>query len=184
MAESEQPLVDPEEPRDPSAVLMRNIRALRQQADAEDKRSGWGDRIADVMTAFTGSMSFAVIHLLIVACWIVVNIGLVPWLPAFDQSFIILATAASVEAIFLSTFVLISQNRASVVSRRQAALDLQINLLTEHELTRVLRLVRAMAEQLGVKEAQDESYTALERHIAPEKVLERIAEDEQNHQRS
>lgn len=183
MARNEQPMVDPEQPPDAAAVLARNIRALRDRERAEEEDAGLGERIADAMTRFTGSITFALIHLAIVGGWIAVNVGFVPGVPRFDPSFIILATAASVEAIFLSTFVLISQNRAAAASHRQAALDLQINLLTEHELTRLLTLVRRLAERLGVEEAVDESFTGLERHVAPEKVLERIAEDEKDQAR-
>ena len=183
MTNGEQPMVGPKQPKDAAAVLARNIRALREREHEEEERAGLGERVAEAMTAFTGSMSFALIHLAIVAGWVLVNIGWVPFLHPFDPSFIILATAASVEAIFLSTFVLISQNRAAAASHRQAALDLQINLLTEHEVTCLLTLVRRMAEREGIEDAVDESFTGLERHVAPEKVLDRLATDEPDHVR-
>lgn len=160
---------------DAGAVLARNIRALRDAERAEEAQATLSDRIAESMTAFTGSMTFALIHLAIVAVWIVINAGLIPGVAPFDPTFVILATAASVEAIFLSTFVLISQNRAAVLAQRQASLDLQINLLTEHELTRLIGLCRAMAERMGVQEARDGSLAGLERHVAPEKVMARIS---------
>lgn len=174
----EQPMTDTAEPQDAAGVLARNMRALREREQAEERKAGWSERVADAMTMFMGSMTFAAVHFLILVAWVVVNVGLLPGVAPFDPSFIILATAASVEAIFLSTFVLISQNRAAVAARRQAALDLQINLLTEHELTRLLTLVRSVAEKLGVEDAADESYAGLERHVAPEKVLARIVEEE------
>jgi uncharacterized membrane protein len=87
---------------------------------------------------------------------------------------VILATAASVEAIFLSTFVLISQNRAAKAADRRADLDLQINLLTEHEVTRLITLTTAIAEQLGIRESKDPALRELERDVAPEAVLDTL----------
>ena len=90
------------------------------------------ERLAEAITSFAGSMSFVYLHLAIYAAWIVLNLGFIPSVPKFDPSFVILATEASVEAIFLSTFVLISQNRTAAASDKRADLDLHINLLTEH----------------------------------------------------
>jgi uncharacterized membrane protein len=98
----------------------------------------------------------------------------VPGVEPFDRTFVILATAASVEAIFLSTFVLISQNRASHAADRRAALDLQINLLTEHEVTRLIALTTAIADKLGVHEAQAPDLAELKRDVAPEAVLDTL----------
>ena len=133
--------------------------------------------VAEAVTRFTGSMPFVYLHVAITVAWVLVNQGLVPGVPRFDQNYIILATCASVEGIFLSTFVLISQNRAAVAANRRAELDLQVNLLSEHEVTRLLTLTAAIAEKLGVAEARDPSLPELTEHVAPEKVLDRIEED-------
>jgi uncharacterized membrane protein len=172
------PSTPPAHPPGFTSVLERNIDALRQKREEEQKRASLQDRIAQVITRFTGSMAFVYVHLALVAGWVTVNLGLIPSIPAFDPTFVILATFASVEAIFLSTFVLISQNRASAEADRRAELDLQTNLLSEHEITRLLILTRAIAEHLGVREANDPSLQELERHVAPEKVLDRLTEDD------
>jgi uncharacterized membrane protein len=172
------PSTPPAHPPGFTSVLERNIEALRQKREEEQKRASLQDRIAQVITRFTGSMAFVYVHLALVAGWVAVNLGLIPGIPAFDPTFVILATFASVEAIFLSTFVLISQNRASAEADRRAELDLQTNLLSEHEITRLLILTRAIAEHLGVREANDPSLQELERHVAPEKVLDRLTEDD------
>jgi uncharacterized membrane protein len=57
---------------------------------------------------------------------------------------------ASVEAIFLSTFILISQNRMAAAADKRADLDLQINLLAEHEVTKLIALVSSIADRTGV----------------------------------
>jgi uncharacterized membrane protein len=156
------------------SVLDRNIDALRKKEHQEERAASLQDRTADAITRFAGSMAFVYIHLALVAGWVAANLGIVPGVPKFDPTFVILATVASVEAIFLSTFVLISQNRASLVAERRAALDLQTNLLSEHEITRLLSLTIAIASRLGIEEAKDPSLEELKRHVAPEKVLEKI----------
>ena len=83
---------------------------------------------------------------------------------------------ASVEAIFLSTFILISQNRMNAASERRADLDLHISLLAEHEITKILQLVSQLAEQVGIRESDIPELAELKRDVAPEKVLEKIEE--------
>jgi uncharacterized membrane protein len=158
-------------------VLDRNIEVLRAERARMMSQSPLSDRIADVITRFTGSMAFVIIHIAIVAGWVLVNVGAFS-IAAFDPTFVILATAASVEAIFLSTFVLISQNRASELADRRANLDVQINLLAEHEVTKLFELVSRIADNIGVPVDQGEA-AELKKDVAPEAVLEKISEDDQ-----
>ena len=174
------PTVPPPQTRALNSALTRNIAAMRERQRLEDENASLQERLAGAVTAFTGSMSFVYLHLLIVAAWVAVNVGLIPGVDRFDPTFVILATAASVEAIFLSTFVLISQNRAAKAADRRAALDLQINLLTEHEVTRLISLTSAIADKLGVAEARDPHIEELERDVAPEAVLDTLAKAEES----
>jgi uncharacterized membrane protein len=73
---------------------------------------------------------------------VAVNLNVIPGVRPFDPTFVSLATWASVEAIFLSTFVLISQNHAAAAADKRADLDLQISLLAEHEITKPVQLNR------------------------------------------
>jgi uncharacterized membrane protein len=90
-----------------------------------------------------------------------------------------LAMFASVEAIFLSTFVLISQNRMQAVADRRADLDLHISLLSEHEITRMARLVTAMAQQMNIRESQDPELSEIGKDVLPEKVMDEMEQHEQ-----
>jgi uncharacterized membrane protein len=159
--------------------LARNIEALRARSLREEEEAALQDKVASAVTAFTGSMTFVYVHIAIVAAWVGVNSGLVPGAPRFDPTFVILATAASVEAIFLSTFVLISQNRAAKAADRRADLDLQINLLTEHEVTRLITLTAAIADKLGVPATSDPLLQELQRDVAPEAVLDTLEQSEE-----
>jgi uncharacterized membrane protein len=173
------PTVAPPDPPGLASVLERNIRALEERRRREEASASGQTRAAEAITRFTGSMAFVYLHVALVGGWLLVNLGLVGLEP-FDPTFVGLATWASVEAIFLSTFVLISQNRSAVVAARRADLDLQISLLAEHEVTRLLQLVSAVADKLGVVEAKDPELRELERDVAPEAVLDELAEEETN----
>ena len=112
------------------------------------------------------------------AFWLANSLGLTPGIVPFDPSLAVLANAASIEAIFLSAFILIAQNRADVLSARRSDLDVQISLLTEHEVTRTLDLCTAIARKLGVQ--TDPNDDELRQDIAPERVLDEIAEAEED----
>jgi uncharacterized membrane protein len=168
------PTVPPPKPPGLNSALARNIHALQARQRAEERQASFADRLAGAVTAFSGSMVFVYVHLVIVAAWIATNVGLIPGAPQFDKSFVILATAASVEAIFLSTFVLISQNRSAAAADRRANLDLQINLLAEHEITRLITLTSAIARQLEIDVEPDSDLAELERDVAPEAVLDTL----------
>ena len=155
-------------------VVERNVRALLARRAEEDLAKSRSERIADAVTRFAGSMPFVYIHLVMYGAWILVNLGVVPGVPRFDPTFVILAMEASVEAIFLSTFILISQNRMAAMADKRADLDLQVSLLSEHEITRMLSLVQQVAERLGIDEARDPELEELARDVHPEKVLDRI----------
>ena len=113
-------------------------------------------------------------HLALYGFWIVANLGWIPGVPRWDETFVVLAMIASVEAIFLSTFVLITQNRMAASAEKRAELDLQIGLLTEHEITKVVAMVDAIADHLGIRHEAKEEVEELKRNVAPEAVLDAI----------
>ncbi len=157
-----------------SSVLDRNIRVLAKRRRDEQARATLQERVAEAVTRFTGSMTFVHLHLAFFGFWIVANLGWVPGVPAWDESFVVLAMWASVEAIFLSTFVLISQNRMAAAADKRADLDLQISLLAEHEITKLASLVAAIAERLDVTTKVDAELAEIEENVAPEAVLSEI----------
>lgn len=152
------------------STLRENIATLAERARSERRVAPLPARIADRITRFTGSMTFVAIHVTIYGLWIVANLGWIPGVSRFDPTFVILASEASVEAIFLSTFVLISQNRMAEQADRRADLDLHINLLAEHELTRLAALVGRIAERLDVAVEDRE----IEADVQPARVLDAL----------
>src|SRR5256885_8517240 len=160
-----------------SPILDRNIEALVRRRNQERQSQSWEARIADAITGFTGSMLFVYLHLAIFGLWIVVNLHWIPGIPAFDETFVILAMVASVEAIFLSTFVLITQNRMAADADKRADLDLQISLLTEHELTKIASLLSDMTEQIGIRTKVQGDLEEVKRDVAPEAWLDKIEKE-------
>ena len=164
-----------------TSVLDRNIARMQERRSQEEHNATLSERVSDRITRFAGSMTFVVIHAVAYGAWIAVNVGLVPGIKPFDPSFVMLAMEASVEAIFLSTFVLISQNRMMGAAAKQSDLDLQINLLAEHELTRLIALVDAMAKKMGVVAVDDAELGEIKQDVSPEAVLDGIETEEARH---
>jgi uncharacterized membrane protein len=159
-------------------IVTRNIDALLERRKQEEKQKSREDMIADSITRFAGSLLFVYIHLALFGLWILWNTGLLPLKP-FDPSFVVLAMFASVEAIFLSTFVLISQNRMNEQADKRADLDLQVSLLTEHEVTRLITLVTAMAQKMDIADAYHPEIDELARDVHPEKVMDTMEQHKQ-----
>lgn len=163
-------------PESAADVMRRNVHAMRRlEEEALARRTG-ADRAAAAIARFCGSITFVWVHVAIFACWIGYNT--LPWFRAFDPyPFTFLTLVVSLEAIFLSTFILISQNYEMRVSDRRNQLDLQINLLAEQEDTKILQMLEQIARQLGVRVADDPQVRALEQATRPE-VLARQIEQE------
>lgn len=157
-----------------SDVVERNIRTiLRLRAQSASER-GPHERIADAITTFSGRLSFVYVHIAWFSAWILLNTG---WfgLRVFDPfPYGLLTMIVSLEAIFLSTFVLISQNRMGEESDRRADLDLHVGLLTEAELTRTLKMLEAIHDKLGIEKVDPEELADLELAIDPEIVMAEI----------
>lgn len=165
-----------------SEIVRKNTAAiLEMQRKMTEARTVQG-RVADAITTFSGSMAFVWVHAVWFGLWILLNIGLVriPHISEFDQfPFSLLTMIVSLEAIFLSTFVLISQNRLSAASEKRAELDLQVNLLAEQKATKILEVLDQIAEQFDSMSAHfnfkpDPEVQALKVSPEPQEVLQVI----------
>jgi uncharacterized membrane protein len=120
-------------------------------------------------------MRFVYFHAALLAGWIVINWGLIPGIRPYDPyPFVLLANVASIEAIFLSTVVLISQTRMSKAADRRADLDLQISLLAEHEITRVIQMVDVLSRRLNIEPEVAADLEELKQEVPPEALLEEL----------
>jgi len=157
-----------------SNVIERNIRTIINLRQEAAHKRGFQERIADGITDFSGRMLFAYVHIVWFGAWVVLNTGRFGLRPFDPFPYGLLTMIVSLEAIFLSTFVLISQNRLSREAEYRADLDMHIGLLTEHELTRVLQMLDAIQDKLGIDNNADSELADLEMETRPEDVLSEI----------
>ena len=129
----------------------RGIRdVVQMEKRNHDARSGI-DQVSWTITNLAGSGTAILIHLFWFVLWLVINLNVVPGIPVFDPfPFSFLTMIVSLEAIFLTLFVLVSQNRMSQEADRRAQLDLQINILAERETTMILRMLDEISAHLKI----------------------------------
>lgn len=160
-------------PRSAADVTRENIRAMRKLEELASAKRTLADRVAEFVAQFCGSITFVWIHAVLFAAWIGWNV--LPKLPHFDPyPFTFLTLCVSLEAIFLSSFILISQNYEMRITERRNQLDLQINLLAEQENTKMLQLLDRMARKMGLYEEDDPEVQVLEQATRPETLARQI----------
>ena len=109
-------------------------------------------RLADWFTSYFGSVAFLVLNLIFFIIWLAINLNLIPGISIFDPyPFVLLITAVSLEAIFLAVIVLISQNRENQIATIRDEMQLQVELITEKEISKVLSLLKKILENQGEK---------------------------------
>ena len=171
-------------PKSQTEIVRKNMAAITEMQHEAARARTPQDRISDAITNFSGSMSFVYIHALWFGVWILLNVGLlhIPHIGEFDPfPFSLLTMLVSLEAIFLSTFVLISQNRMGQVSERRAELDLQVNLLAEQKTAKILEMLDQVAREMDNVSHRfnfrpDPEVEALKVSPEPREVLEVIEE--------
>ncbi len=165
-------------------IVRKNTAAIAEMQRKVTEARSLAGRIADAITDFTGSMAFVYMHVVWFGFWILLNIGLVhvPHVTEFDPfPFGLLTMIVSLEAIFLSTFVLISQNRLAQAAEKRAELDLQVNLLAEQKATKVLEMldqITGQLDQMGNRFSfkHDPEVEALKVSPEPQEVLQVMEE--------
>ena len=162
-----------DKPRSVADITRENVRAMHKLEQLSSTQRSLADRIAEFVAKFCGSITFVWIHVVLFALWIGWNV--IPGLPHFDPyPFTFLTLCVSLEAIFLSSFILISQNYEMRISDRRNQLDLQSNLLSEQENTKMLQMLDAIARKLGVTHEDDPEIDALEQATRPETLARQI----------
>lgn len=130
------------------------------------KNEGLIDRSADFLRDSFGTVWFLTINAVIFLSWILINSGLIPNFQVFDPfPYGLLTTAVSLEAIFLSIIVLISQNRSSEIDSIRDELDLQINIRSESEITRIINMLDEIHDHMGLPAEDDEELKIMKQKI-------------------
>jgi uncharacterized membrane protein len=159
----------------PSASL-QNINSVAKLESQFLERRSMLDRTADAIGGFTGSFRFVLIHAVMFALWFLINTGHFFGFIKFDPyPFILLAMAVSVEGVLLSTFVLMKQNRMAKRDEERDQLNLQIDLLAEKEITKILQMQRLMCQRLGIEEAlKDDEAEEMSRVTSVDQLAEEL----------
>jgi uncharacterized membrane protein len=153
----------------------RNISEICRIESESLKRRSISDRIGDLVAAQAGQIRFVIAHAVWFITWIVLNANVIPRLPPFDPyPFSLLTMVVSLESIFLSLFILMSQSRANRQADERNHLDLQINLLSEHESTKTLQMLQALCAYHGLKIANDPEVNELAERTEPRELLKEL----------
>ena len=154
----------------------RNLKAILEKERLVQSDSTFTQRFARYVAAFCGTMTFVWIHAVIFILWVVYNTS--PWvLVHYDPlPFTLLNFVLSIEAIFLSAFILMSQNQEAKMDKQRSHLDLQINLLTEQGNTQMLKMLRSIADKVGADFEEHPDMQLMEQATQPERLLDQINE--------
>ncbi|HSR89545.1 MAG TPA: DUF1003 domain-containing protein [Candidatus Udaeobacter sp.] len=121
-----------------------------------EKNKTFTGRLADFLTGYFGSIWFLIFHFIFFPSWLIINAGLIPNLKPFDPfPYGLLTTIVSLEAIFLSIIVLISQKRSNEIDELREEIDLQINIQAENEVTKIINMLDKIHNHLGLSSADD-----------------------------
>jgi uncharacterized membrane protein len=125
---------------------------VKQEEEALARRSS-SERLADGVGLFAGSLLFVLFQLVLLAAWLLANGGAIRGLRPFDPyPFSLLGMIVAMEAVILSSFILMRQNRMMRRGEIRDHLNLQVDLLAEKEITKVLQMARAICEHMGLHE--------------------------------
>jgi uncharacterized membrane protein len=166
-------------------IANRAFGAIKAQHAAERSLI---EGFADALNELAASTPFLVMHVVWFLVWIPWNLGWLPYRPFDPFPFGLLTMVVSLEAIFLTIFVLMAQKRESAIAELREELMLQVNLRMEEEVTKTLQLVSGLYTRLGHVMAEDEELgnmlqpldiTTIERELT-----EQIAEVAAKHRRA
>jgi uncharacterized membrane protein len=156
-------------------LTKQNVDVILNLEKAERELRTPTDRIAEAIANFCGSMTFVWVHVVWFGGWILINE--IPGVSHIDPfPFTFLTLVVSLEAIFLSTFILISQNHDTKISEKRSHLDLQLNMLSEQENTEMIAMLQAIATRVGADLSEVPRLQALSEETKPDKVVKQLEE--------
>jgi uncharacterized membrane protein len=155
------------------AVMSRAFRAMKATKAADRTAT---ERLADWLTDIAGSTAFLIFHVVWFATWLIWNLGLLG-LPPFDPfPFGFLTLVVSLEAIFLSIFVLLGQRRESAIAELREEVTLAVMLRAEEEITKTLQLVAGLYARLGQRVGEDEELQVMLQPLDPDLIEAELLE--------
>ena len=165
----------PKQPENPiPSYIHENIDAIIEAEQAVQRSRSLSEVVFEWVGGFIGTLSFVVAQVLGVVLWVAINAGLAPPLRPFDPfPFPILSLILTLEALLVAAFVLMKQNRMSKIADRRTHLDLQINLMTERETTKIIGMLLEIGKRLDIQhKVLDEESRQLSRLLAIETLID------------
>lgn len=152
--------------------LSKSRKALKSLRSKLDRRKSPAEKLADFMTSNFGSFSFLVVNTLWFGVWIFINLGYAtPTIAIFDPyPFGLLTMIVSLEAIILSIFVLVSQNREQKINDLREEIDLEVDVVSESEITKVLEILVKIAKKNNIDLSKDEELLDMLKPLSREKI--------------
>lgn len=151
------------------------FKSIKAKADA--KRTTM-EKIADLMTSKFSSHTFLLLNVFLFIGWILINTNKIKGVPAFDPfPFSLLTTIVSLEAIILSIFVLISQNRTAKIDDLREEIHLQLNLISEREVTKIMKMTTLLLEKQGIDLSQDPELKKMIRPFSEEEIQKKLEKE-------
>ena len=161
------------QPPEANKQTSKNIQSILKLEEEDERELSPFHRLSHAFGGFVGTIHFVTLQCLAVLVWVVFNLGIVSILPFDPFPFPLLSLFLALEAVLLTSFVLIRQNTMDLRSERRNHLDLQINMLAEKEATTILSLLRDIADHLKVNVPSD----AEREELAKDTPIESIARD-------
>ncbi len=158
------------------SFISENIQAIINAEQATNLRRSLGEAIYEIVGSSIGTLTFVALQLIGVILWVVINAARIPSVRPFDPfPFPILNQIIALEAVLITAFVLMKQNRMSKLADRRAHLSLQINLLTERKSTKIIGMLLEMSKQFDIQhDVFGEESRQLSQLLAIESLIETL----------
>lgn len=159
--------------------LQEHVETIAKQEQEFLANRSWGERVADTVASFAGRVAFVAIHLAVFVVWILWNSVPITRTAHFDpMPFPLFDTAVALEAILLASFILMRQSSLARRADEREHLMLQILLLTEREVSAVVRMTQQMADNAGIGSiSRDAEIQELGRRTSIDEVTQTIQEN-------
>ncbi len=157
--------------------ISRRTVIISHKSKAQMQRT-WAHKLADALAHDLGTITFFILNAIAFTTWIFFNAGIIEGITPFDPfPFSFLTTAVSLEAILLSIIVLISQNRAAKSDQLRQELDLQLDLISEQEITKIMEMLAKIMESHKIDISGDKELMQMLKPTNTQKIEEEIEEE-------
>ncbi len=151
------------------------FRSFKAKVDA--RRTAM-EKLADWMTSSFGTVTFLILNVILFLVWILINTSQIAGVAVFDPfPFNLLTNIVSLEAIILAIFVLISQNRTAKVDDLREEIHLQVNLISEKEITKMMKMLTILLEKHGVDLSEDPELKKMLKPVSEEEIERRLEKE-------